>query len=95
MTRSAMPRAIDAWAPSDRSGALAVPVAIAVVLALLLQGILAWVYQDLILELSGDSGLGRSGGALEMIMSYACTAFAAGACALYCVLRRGPSRIPS
>lgn len=89
-----MPRTNSVSASPRGSLAVAIPVAIAVALALLLQGILAWVYQDFILELAGDSTVGHSGGALEIVLSYAFTALAAAACALYCVVRTGPSRIP-
>lgn len=89
-----MPRTDPISAGKRRKPAVAIPVAIAVALALLLQGVVAWVYQDIILELAGDSSVGHSGDVFEIVLSYAVTAAAAAACALYCVLRNGPSRIP-
>jgi hypothetical protein len=63
-----------------------------VLFALALQWVIARVYVDLIVNLVGGTSVGHGGG-VEIPISYAVTAIASAACAVYCERRIGPSRM--
>lgn len=79
-----------------RAGGVRLPsgaVMASVLLALVLQWVIARVYATLIVDLFGGARAGRAGTELQIAVAYVITALATLAVALYCERRSGPSRL--
>lgn len=65
----------------------------ATVLGLLLQGVIAWLYVDLIVEAFGGARATTIPGGLEVTIAYLVTGLSTAGCALYCQRYTGASRV--
>ena len=81
------------WPAARRLQLPSTAVLITMLLGVTLQWVIARIYASLIVELFGGARVAHATGGLEIPISYALTAMASAACALYCERRSGPSRV--